>query len=213
MSTCSITVSGIARTTTEAQLHDFFTFCGKIIKIDFTPKATSAVIEFEKLSATKPALLLDGESLDGAKLSVTADEEEESDASDDENESDASDSDGRKDTETVVAPELEKTELEKTETEKVDKPKMSIAAYIATGYKLSDSVLQRAVDIDNKQGISKKFHDYYSKAAASPISGRMFSFYTTASKQILELHTEARRIADEAKQTSDAALAVEHKQQ
>lgn len=47
---------------------------------------------------------------------------------------------------------------------------------------------------------------YYSKAAASPITDRMSSYYTSASKQILELHVEARRIADEAKQTSEAAL-------
>lgn len=54
---------------------------------------------------------------------------------------------------------------------------------------------------------------YYSKAAASPITDRMLSYYTSASNQILELHVEARRLADEAKQTSETALAAELKQE
>jgi len=220
-------VSGIAPTTTEAQLHDFFTFCGKIVKINFTPESKSAAVEFEKPSAAKTALMLNGGTLDGAELSVTSDID-------------------HQDTETPSATGIEQT----------DKPRSAIAAeYIATGYKLSDQVLQRAIEIDNKQGISKKFltyfnqfdktigeralgkdqtisgkvfetfnnaqsqarsidqqkgytavaHDYYSKAIASPWGAQVFNFYTTTSKQILDIHAEARRIADQHKQTTGAA--------
>jgi len=53
-------VSGIASSTTEQQLHDFFSFCGRISKIDLTETGPSkvAVIHFEKPSAAKTALMV-----------------------------------------------------------------------------------------------------------------------------------------------------------
>lgn len=42
-----------------------------------------------------------------------------------------------------------------------DKPRAGIAAeYLAKGYKLSDSILQRAIEIDNQKGISSRFLSY-----------------------------------------------------
>jgi len=131
-----------------------------------------------------------------------------------------------------------------------DKPRAGIAAeYLAKGYKLSDNVLQRAIQIDNEKGISKRFlgyfqsldasigakalgpdqtisgkvtstiqtatqhaktvdeekgytkvaGDYYTRALSSPLGQHVRSFYTSTSKQILDIHEEARRIADEHK--------------
>lgn len=48
-------------------------FCGKIEKIDFQPDTKSATIHFEKASAAKTALMLNGGTLDGAHLSQTGD--------------------------------------------------------------------------------------------------------------------------------------------
>lgn len=46
--------------------------------------------------------------------------------------------------------------------EQHNKPRAGIAAeYLAKGYLLSDSILQRAIDLDQKQGISKRFLDYF----------------------------------------------------
>ncbi|KAF7966461.1 hypothetical protein HWV62_9753 [Athelia sp. TMB] len=230
MSTSNVNVSGIAPTTTEAHLHDFFTFCGKIVEIDHTPETKSAVVKFEKPSAAKTALMLNGGTLDGTELSVTSEVDHQDSTEDKE----------------PGAP-----------IDQTDKPRSAIAAeYVATGYKLSDQVLQRAIDLDNKQGISKKFlayfntldktigeralgkdqtisgkvqetfnsataqardidqkkgytaiaHDkYYSKAVASPWGAQVFNFYTNTSKQILDIHAEARRIADEHKARTGAA--------
>lgn len=52
--------------------------------------------------------------------------------------------------------------------------------------------------------ISKK---YYSKAIASPLGQKVRDFYTTTSKQILDIHEEARRISTQHKEkaTKDAA--------
>jgi hypothetical protein len=228
MSTYNVQVSGISPTTTETQLHDFFTFCGKITKIDHNADSKSAVVHFEKASAAKTALMLNGGTLDGANLSVTSDVEHKDEEAGDES----------------------------TPIDQTDKPRAGIAAeYIATGYKLSDSILQRAIEIDNKQGISKRFlnyfqqfdkatgsravgpdqtlsgkvqqtlsnavaqaksvdqqkgytkvaHEYYSKAIASPLGKQVFSFYTSTSKQILDIHAEARRIADQHKAAAAAA--------
>ncbi|KAJ7081394.1 hypothetical protein B0H15DRAFT_855026 [Mycena belliarum] len=232
MATHSVHVSGIAPTTTQAHLHDFFTFCGTIDAIDFKAEGGSATIHFQKSSAAKTALMLNGGTLDAATLSVTSDTAHE----DEEHTGTGAD----------AAHHIEQS----------DKPRAGIAAeYLAKGYVLSDSILNRAIEIDTKQGISKRFlsylttldstigakalgpdktvsgkvvetvgaatqqaravdeqkgysksaGDYYSRALASPLGGRVRAFYTTTSKQALDIHEEARRIAAEHKAAAASA--------
>ncbi|KAF5391008.1 hypothetical protein D9757_004063 [Collybiopsis confluens] len=218
MSTYSINVSGISPTTSESSLHDFFSFCGKIDKIDH--KGTEAAIHFEKPSAAKTALMLNGGALDGSTLTVTSD--------------------------TVHPDEDEESKDEHHEhIDQTDKPRAGIAAeYLSRGYTLSDSILQRAIEMDNQKGISKKFlsyfnsldstigskalgpdqtvtgklqetlstatqqaksideqkgvsktaHEYYTKALGSSFGKQVFSFYTTTSKKVIDIHEEAKRI-------------------
>ncbi|KAJ6620751.1 hypothetical protein B0H10DRAFT_2020438 [Mycena sp. CBHHK59/15] len=218
--THSVHVSGVAPTTTETHLHDFFT----IESIDF--KGTTATIHFEKSSAAKTALMLNGGTLDSATLSVTSETEHHDE---------------------------EQTEGG-THIEQSDKPRAGIAAeYLAKGYTLSDTILTRAIEIDNKQGISKRFlsylqsvdttvgakalgpdqtisgkqaksvdeqkgysksagdffHQYYSKALSSPFGQRVREFYTSTSKQVLDIHEEARRIAVEHKTASTSPPVAE----
>jgi len=219
MATHSVNVSGIAPQTSTAELQNFFTFCGKITRIDHE-KAT-ATVHFEKPSAAKTALMLNGGVLDGASLTITSDVEHEDQPED------------------PTAP-----------YEQSDKPRAGIAAeYLAKGYMLHDHILQRAIDIDNQRGISKRFlnylssidtslgsrllgenqtvsgkaqeqvnyataqakaidekggylktaSDYYSKALASPLGQKVFAFYTTTSKQVLDIHEEAKRIQEQHK--------------
>ncbi|KAF7296491.1 RRM domain-containing protein [Mycena chlorophos] len=222
----TVNVAGLSSTTTQDHLHDFFTFCGKIEKIDF--HGSTASIHFEKSSAAKTALMLNGGTLDGAALTVTADKEHEDDHTEDGH-----------------------------PIQQSDKPRAGIAAeYLAKGYILGDTVLKRAIEIDTKQGISKKFlaylnsvdttvgsktlgegktisgkatetitaatqqaraldeqkgysktaTDYYSKALASPFGARVRDFYTSTSKQVFDIHEEAKRI--HAEQTGAAAPAA-----
>ncbi|KAG6837614.1 hypothetical protein H0H93_006135 [Arthromyces matolae] len=221
MSSYSVNVSGIAPTTTDNQLSEFFNFCGKIEKIE--REKDKAVIHFVKPNAAKTALMLNGGTLDGAALTVASDkvyEDEPGIASKD--------------------PHIDQS----------FKPRAGIAAeYLAKGYILSDHVLKRAIDIDNEQGISKRFldyfhhvdqslgsralgqdqtisgkvqstvdtatqkaksvdeekgysktaHDYYARAIASPWGQKVRSFYTSTSKQVQDIHEEARRIVDQHK--------------
>ncbi|KAI0290113.1 hypothetical protein B0F90DRAFT_645190 [Multifurca ochricompacta] len=222
----TVDVSNISPSTSEQQLHDFFSFCGKISKIDLnqTDTSKSAVIHFEKSSAAKTALMLHEGSLDGVQLKVHSD---------------------------IVHPDEEETSrVPGDPLDQSDKPRAGIAAeYLAKGYKLSDSILRRAIQLDNEKGISKNFlgyfqsldssigakalgpdqtisgkvtstiqtatqhakamdeqkgyskvaEDYYTRALGSPLGQRVRAFYTTTSKQILDIHEEARRITDEHK--------------
>ncbi|KAF9650386.1 hypothetical protein BDM02DRAFT_1415941 [Thelephora ganbajun] len=219
----SVNVTHISPSTTESQLHEYFTFCGKIASIDFdeisSPK--SATIYFEKAPAAKTALMLNGGTLNDAHLSVT---------------SDAIESD--EDEPQVPTP---RASLDQT-----DKPRAAIAAeYLAKGYALSDQILQRAIELDKKQGISKRFlnyihsidstlgqkaigpdqtisgkvqssvsdgisqakafneqkgvtkkvGDYYVRALKTPLGLKVQEFYTTTTKHIHDIHEEARRLA------------------
>ncbi|KAF9013370.1 hypothetical protein BDQ17DRAFT_1419529 [Cyathus striatus] len=231
MSTFPVTVSGISPSTTQAQLHDFFTFCGKITSIDHAPAEGHATINFEKPSAAKTAIMLNGGTLDGATLNVASD---------------------------VAHPDDEAHhDATREGIDQSDKPRAGIAAeYLAKGYQLSDQILQRAIEIDTKQGISKRFinyfhsldktvgeralgpdqtvsakaqstvdaavqkakevdeqkglskiaNDYYAKAITSPFGQKVRSFYTNTSKQVLDIHEEARRIAGEEKARSEVAV-------
>ncbi|PIL35165.1 hypothetical protein GSI_02954 [Ganoderma sinense ZZ0214-1] len=53
---------------------------------------------------------------------------------------------------------------------------------------------QQARAVDEQRGISKTATDYYTKALASPFGQKVKAFYTTTSKQVLDIHEEARRI-------------------
>ena len=115
-----------------------------------------------------------------------------------------------------------------------DKPRSRIVAeYLAHGYVLSDQAIQRAIQLDNKHGVSQRFtaalnnfdekynasgkakgfdesygitnkanagwrglNSYFEKALETPTGQRVRSFYTDTSKQVLDVHAEAKRLAD-----------------
>jgi len=64
--------------------------------------------------------------------------------------------------------------------------------------------LERAKTLDQQKGISKKASDYYAQALGTPFGQKVRAFYTTTSKQIQDIHEEARRIADEQKKAAPA---------
>jgi len=219
----SVKVTNISPSTTESQLQEYFTFCGKIASIDFDEKSSpkSAVIYFEKAPAAKTALMLNGGTLNDAHLTVTSD--------------------------TVESDEDEpQAPTPRASLDQTDKPRAAIAAeYLAKGYALSDQILQRAIELDKKQGISQRFlgyihsidstlgqkalgpdqtisgkvqssvsdgishaksfneqkgvtkkvGDYYLGALSTPFGLKVQAFYTTTTKHIHDIHEEARRLA------------------
>lgn len=141
----TIHVAGLAPETTEEKLHDFFSFCGKLVSVK--KSGSTADITFEKLSAMRTSLMLNGGTLDGAHLEVTS----------------ASDSEPK-------TPSLLPTGATGStpigagvgEVSQEDKPRAAIVAeYLAHGYVLGDQVIQRAIDFDHKQGISTRFLNFF----------------------------------------------------
>lgn len=110
------------------------------------------------------------------------------------------------------------TTLDKTAGSRAVGPDQTLSGKVQST--LSNAAAQ-ARSMDEQKGYSKVAHDvgitlrlpsrylaaahklrtkqYYSKAVASPFGQQVFSFYTTTSKQILDIHAEARRIADQHK--------------
>lgn len=243
MSAYTIHVAGLAPETTEEKLHDFFSFCGKLVSVK--KEGSSADITFEKLSAMRTSLMLNGGTLDGAHLEVTS-------ASDVEPKAPSVLPSGVTGSAPVGAGITEPLSQE-------DKPAAAIVAeYLAHGYVLGDHIVQRAIDFDQKQGISSRFlnffngidhtvgskvvgenqtvsgklnehahtvlaktkevdqnrgvsarfNDYYSKAIGTGVGQRVHSFYTTTTKQVLDVHEEAKRIAVEKKQGTETPTDV-----
>ncbi|KAJ5112413.1 hypothetical protein N7532_000458 [Penicillium argentinense] len=223
MSTHStVQVSGISPATSEKDVRDFFSFCGKIVNLSITPVSSepnaqkSASVTFEKEAAAKTALLLDQTQLGGSPVHVEA---------------------------TSTIDELagaqatgaagEKSE-EEHEIAQEDKPRSRIVAeYLAHGYVVSDSAIQKAIALDQKHGFSTKFtsalsnfdkkfnaterargldqnyqisnkaatgwtglNHYFEKALEHPHGRKLRDFYVQADKQVRDIHNEARRLAD-----------------
>ena len=174
----ALQVTNISEATTEQHLHDFFTsvyvrafesrvtdlifspsrFCGKITKVDFDATQHTAAIHFEKPSAAKTALMLNGGTLDGAHLAITSEHEpvpSKEDEAHHEGHIDQSDKPRAGSTFLLRSPIplFAHSELNTT--------RQSVAAeYLARGYTLSDQILQRAIELDQQHGISNRFLTY-----------------------------------------------------
>merc|ERR1712036_71576 len=221
MSASTVNVKNISSATSEKEIKDFFSFCGKISSIEVTKSGESqnATVTFEKETAAKTALLLDNTQLGATQVQVSS-------------ATGSNDDDGSHFT--------QNTERDSDEITQEEKPRARIAAeYIAHGYVLGDQAIQKAIDLDTKHGVSnrflstltnldQKYHatdkaksvdqsygvtqkannlltgltSYLEKAAGTPTGQKLVNFYTQSSKQVQDIHAEARRLADLKKQDS-----------
>merc|ERR1711900_139385 len=221
MSASTVNVKNISSATSEKEIKDFFSFCGKISSIEVTKSGESqnATVTFEKETAAKTALLLDNTQLGATQVQVSS-------------ATGSNDDDGSHFT--------QNTERDSDEITQEEKPRARIAAeYIAHGYVLGDQAIQKAIDLDTKHGVSnrflstltnldQKYHatdkaksvdqsygvtqkannlltgltSYFEKAAGTPTGQKLVNFYTQSSKQVQDIHAEARRLADLKKQDS-----------
>ncbi|KAJ5215858.1 uncharacterized protein N7498_002265 [Penicillium cinerascens] len=217
----TVHVSGIAPATSEKEVRDFFSFCGKIVSLSVTPASSeadsqkSASVTFEKEAAAKTALLLDQTQLGSSSVHV-------------ESASTIDDLAGEK----ATAPGTEKEDQDDITQE--DKPRSRIIAeYLAHGYVVSDNAIQQAIALDQKHGFSSRFtsaltnfdkkfnaterakgidesyqisnkalegwgslSSYFEKALEHPSGQKLRDFYSQTDKQVRDIHNEARRLAD-----------------
>jgi RNA recognition motif-containing protein len=209
-------VSGISSSTSEKDIRDFFSFCGKIsdLKIEDDSKTEAgptkkATVTFEKETAAKTALLLDSTQLGPAQIHVTS---------------------GISSTSTSAAA----GEHEHDDVPQEEKPRSRIfAEYLAHGYVISDKAIERALALDQQHGVSQKFTSYltsfdqkykvtekakagderygvsaranaawgglasyFEKAANTPTGQKLRQFYEQGNKQVLDVHNEARHLAN-----------------
>ncbi|KAL4956160.1 hypothetical protein BDW69DRAFT_192661 [Aspergillus filifer] len=218
----TVHVSGIAPATSDKEVQDFFSFCGKITQISVTPSSgeanapKSATVTFEKDAAAKTALLLDQTQLGPSVVTVKAAQS-------------LDDIAGSQSASAADAKDENHHDLEQE-----DKPRSRILAeYLAHGYTISDQALQRAIAIDQKHGFSSRFtsvlsnfdkktratdrakgldesykisdkaatglrglHSYFEKALGTPSGQKLREFYSQTNKQVQDIHSEARRLAD-----------------
>ncbi|KAL0576218.1 hypothetical protein V5O48_005754 [Marasmius crinis-equi] len=211
--THSVNVTGIGANTTETQLRDFFT----ITSIEH--KGSEATVHFEKPSAANTALMLNGGTLDGATLTVTSDVQHEDEPHKDDNTEPISQSD--KPRAGIAAEYLAKgytlsdavlkRAIELDTQRGISQRFLSYIQGLDSSLgaralgpektisgKIQETVAgatQQAQTIDQQRGISKTATDYYSRALSSPMGQRVRDFYTSTSKQVFDIHEEAKRIA------------------
>jgi RNA recognition motif-containing protein len=221
-------VSGIASSTSEKDIRDFFSFCGKIsdLKIEETAGSEKhATVTFEKETAAKTALLLDSTQLGPAQIHVTSGSS------------------------TGAASSIAGEHHDEHDVPQEEKPRSRIfAEYLAHGYVISDNVIEKALALDQQHGVSQTFvgylnnfdqkykvvekgkaadeklgvssranvawgglASYFDKAINTPTGQKLRTFYEQGNKQVLDVHNEARYLANlkTGKPTHDSATSAE----
>ncbi|KAI1003743.1 hypothetical protein K3495_g4465 [Podosphaera aphanis] len=224
MSSRTVHVKNISPETSDKEVKDFFSFCGKLAEISISKSddnTQNAVVTFEKDTAARTALLLDNTQLGANKVQISGETVPESEG----------------------AHPKTNNEKDSDEITQEEKPRSRIVAeYLAHGYVLGDQTLQRAIDLDNKHGVTNRFlstlqkldskyqatekaksvdqsygvtpkvnnflsglSSYYEKAAGTPSGKKLVNFYSQTSRQVLDIHNEALRLASLKKETAAAA--------
>lgn len=219
MSANTVHVKNISSSTSEKEVRDFFSFCGKITSLEITQAepTQNATVTFEKETAAKTALLLDNTQLGATQVQVSS-------------ATGSNEDDGSHYTQNA--------DRDSDDITQEEKPRSRIVAeYLAHGYVLGDQAIQRAIDLDQKHGVSSRFvstinnlnnkyratdrarsvdqtygvtprvnsilsglTSYYEKASETPTGQKLVNFYTQTSRQVQDIHNEARRLADLKKQ-------------
>lgn len=128
MSANTVHVKNISSSVGEKEVKEFFSFCGKITKLEITPagETQDASVSFEKETAAKTALLLDNTQLGASHVKVTSASES--------NEEEGGDS--------------TQAERDSDELTQEEKPRSRIIAeYLAHGYVIGDQAAQKAIDL------------------------------------------------------------------
>jgi len=235
----TIHVNNISPQTTEKELTDFFSFCGRITSASLTPSSAdasapqSATITFASPTATKTALLLDQTQLGPSKISVSSAASIE-DLAAGHVASHADEPNFGADTDPIER-------LNNQDS----KPRTTILAeMLAHGYTIGDAALQKAIEVDKSAGLTSRFYNllnaidaklhatdrakatdqtyhisdkaaglthaatqtfsrYFEKFAGTPTGHKIREFYTESEKQVLDVHKEAKRLAELRKQEAE----------
>lgn len=153
----SVIVSHVPTSVTSASLLEFFAFCGSIKAVNDLGTEdgyNKFQVTFSLNKALSTALLLNDAELDGVPIKVEEDKFSE----------EAAEKEADKLPATNDIPKDAIIETTKTNDPNYDdivqeeKPKLAIVAQLlASGYKISDDLVARAISVDREKGISTKF--------------------------------------------------------
>lgn len=209
----TVEVKNIAASTADSEIKEFFSFCGKISDLKVTPEeeSKSAIVTFEKETAMRTALLLNNTQLGPNTISVTGDH------ADDDGSHFARASDDSSDEITqeqkprarilaeylahgyVIGDATLQRAIELDKTHGVSKRFFGTLQNLDKKYHATD----RAKAADQSYGISAKgfsvwqgLGSYFEKATHTPTGKKIVKFYEEGSKQVQDIHAEARRLAE-----------------
>jgi len=225
----TVHVKNIAPETSDKEVRDFFSFCGKITNLSITPSSAdanatkSATVTFEREAAAKTALLLDQTKLGPNPVHV----------------------EGAHSLDELAAGHVGSSGDEPNfgadddpVARQENKPRSAIfAEMLSQGYVIGDQALETGIQLDKKHGLSARFTAalsaldqkihatdrarsadqtyhiadkanstrtsivrYFERALDTPTGQKIRKFYSDAEKQVLDIHAEARRLADLKKQ-------------
>jgi RNA recognition motif-containing protein len=219
----SVTASNLGTDVTEKQVNDFFSFCGKIqsLKLESDEESTQrAIITFERPSAARTALLLQDAQLGKSKVHVSSSvplDGTHSPPSETDHHNEVSQED--KPRTAVLAEYLSHgytltDHALQTAIDYDHRTGLSKRFYVvlnkalgqAQGVDQKFGVTSRAATIDEKYGVQEKakstatgFMSYFENALGTPTGKKVRAFYDDRRKDALDIHAEARRLADERK--------------
>ncbi|KAI9478760.1 MAG: hypothetical protein EXX96DRAFT_572177 [Benjaminiella poitrasii] len=146
---CLVIVKNISPKTEEAAIKDFFSFCGVINAFEMKKSSNDdyqlALVHFEKESAAKTATLLSQAVVDDSPIEVEPYFS------------------------TAVPAATENTTEMNKEVEAANQPQETksasriMAELLASGYVLTESVIAKGVEFDEKHNVSTRFNGYLNK--------------------------------------------------
>ncbi|KAE9973631.1 hypothetical protein EG328_004302 [Venturia inaequalis] len=162
----SIQVSNISVQTSEDELMNFLSFCGKVSEVSFAPATKSATVTFEKNGAVKTALLLDDSQLRESKIHVTQVSSQRSTKEPLLTMAGTTVDDGTSPV-PVQNEEHQVQNIPITISPHQDKPfaqhekpmRRILAEYLAHGYRIADQIIERGIDYDKKEGFTTAFKE------------------------------------------------------
>jgi RNA recognition motif-containing protein len=223
----TVYVKNISPETPEEEIRGFFSFCGKIrsLEVNSTREGKEATVTFEKETAAKTALLLDNTKLGATHVKVSCDS--------------GFTDDVEQYTTNVHRENDEITQEEKPRSRIVAEylshgyliGDVGIQRAIDLDHKhgISTKFIQTLQNLDERvkatdkakamdqsynvtprvQSFFSNLNSFYEKAAGTPTGKKVVDFYTQSSRQVQDIHREARRLADlRAEQAGSAEAAI-----
>lgn len=205
-----VKVTNIAAQTSDKEIKDFFAFCGKITDIKLTQdgETKTADVTFDKETAAKTALLLNETQLGANRIQVTGTASDADHVTNAERDSDEITQEEKPRSRIfaeylahgyVVGDAALKAALDLDQKHGVSSRFVSTLQNLDQKYHATD----RAKTTDQSYGITARANSvlsgitsYFEKAAGTPTGQKVVNFYTAGQRQVEDIHTEARRLAD-----------------